>query len=283
MTSIEKALVVREPWIDLILSGQKTWEMRGQRPSYRGWLGLIRKGSGHVACIGRLVDVGQTLSEDEMVAAFGYHRIPEAMIRNGEVAKWTIPWKLADIHVLHQPVPYRHPNGAITLFSLDPNVSAAITAQLGELPLNEAIQPLPNIASPQPVSCPSPARPLAPKAEGKLFTSPLSHTTGSLLGEVEVTEANLKYNHFYLRSFLHHLPEDLVGGRDRSTPIMATVQADGMPPSSTDICPRHRFFRDRSWTRQFFANSDAEPGDTVSIHQLEPYHYKISLNKKARI
>ena len=29
MTPIVKALVIREPWIDLILSGAKAWEMRG--------------------------------------------------------------------------------------------------------------------------------------------------------------------------------------------------------------------------------------------------------------
>ena len=283
MITIEKALVIREPWIDLILSGQKTWEMRGQRPTYRGWLGLIRKGSGRVACIARLVDVGHALTEDEMIATFEKHRIPEAMIRSGEVAKWTTPWKLADIRALRQPIPYSHPNGAITLFSLDPTVSAAIVAQLGELTSAE-INPMPErITTATPAPRPAPTKPAILKAEAMPTTLSLLRTVGSLLGEVEVTEGNLKNNHFYLRSFLHHLPDDLVGGRDLATPVMATVGADGMPLTTTDICPSHHFFRDRSWTRQFFANSDAEPGDTVCVHQLAPYRYQVSLHKKARI
>ena len=223
------------------------------------------------------------LTEDEMVATFDKHRIPEPMIRGGEVAKWTTPWKLADIRVLRQPVPYSHPNGAITMFSLDPKVSAAIVAQLGELPsANPTPMPPPaTAAKPAPLILPVQSR--ITKAYAIPATPSLPGNPGTLLGEVEVTEGNLKNNHFYLRSFLHRLPDDLVGGRDLATPVMAAVEADGMRPTSTDICPRHRFFRDRSWTRQFFANSDAEPGDTVRVHQLAPYRYKVSLNKKARI
>src|SRR4051794_6850990 len=112
MLKVQKGLVIREPWIDLILSGEKTWEMRSQRPAYRGWIGLIRKGSGCVSGVARLSDVGQQLSPDEMIATQGKHRIPHAMIRSGEVAKWNIPWKLTDVRVLRTPVPYRHPNGA---------------------------------------------------------------------------------------------------------------------------------------------------------------------------
>lgn len=274
---IEKALVIREPWIDLILSGQKTWEMRGQRPSYRGWIGLIRKGSGRVSAIARLADVGHPLSEDEMVANFDKHRIPAAMIRSGEVAKWTTPWKLSDIRVLRQPVPYHHPNGAITLFGLEQDTSAAIMAQLGEVA--QAATATPSPAAQQPAPRGQPARPATPPApEAK----PAPMGPNALLGEIEVTEGNLKNNHFYLRTFLHHFPDALVGGRDLATPVLATVEADGMRPTSTDICPRHRFFRDRSWTRAFFDNTDAEPGDQVAVHELAPLRYKITLKKKGR-
>lgn len=210
MIIIEKALVIREPWIDLILSGQKSWEMRGQRPSFRGWLGLIRKGSGRVSCIARLVDVGHPLTDDEMVASFDMHRIPETMIRSGEVAKWTTPWKLADIRVLRQPVPYSHPNGAITLFSLDPKVSATIVAQLGDLAPDTA----PEAPGQPPLTEPAPkpsARAVPAVQSIKAVPTPtLAAVPGALLGEVEVTDGNLKHNHFYLRSFLHHLPEDLL-------------------------------------------------------------------------
>lgn len=275
---VEKGLVIREPWIDLILSGQKTWEMRSQAPSYRGWIGLIRKGSGCVSAIARLAEVGAPLSMAEMVATIDRHQIPERMIRSGEVAKWTTPWKLSDIRVLRRPVPYHHPNGAILLFTLDPEARAAIAAQLG------GDQPAPRQAPPA-VSIAPKAAPPAPvrAAEPREARLPTASATPGLLGEVEVTEGNLKNNHFYLRRFLDRFPEDLVGGRDRTPPRLAQVVAKGMSPTSTDICPTHRFFRDRSWTRAFFASADAEVDDVVQVHELGPSRYQVSLRKKARL
>lgn len=41
-----RALIIREPWIELILSGRKTWEIRGTATSVRGRIGLIRARSG---------------------------------------------------------------------------------------------------------------------------------------------------------------------------------------------------------------------------------------------
>lgn len=42
----DRALIVRQPWIDLILSGKKTWEMRGAKINVRGRIGLIEQGTG---------------------------------------------------------------------------------------------------------------------------------------------------------------------------------------------------------------------------------------------
>ena len=52
---ITKALIVAEPWIVHLLAGSKTWEMRSQGASHRGWFGLIQKGSGTVVGVARLV------------------------------------------------------------------------------------------------------------------------------------------------------------------------------------------------------------------------------------
>jgi ASCH domain len=40
-----KGLIIDEPWISLIVSGEKTWEMRSRNTNVRGRIGLIRKGS----------------------------------------------------------------------------------------------------------------------------------------------------------------------------------------------------------------------------------------------
>ncbi|MCU0731924.1 MAG: ASCH domain-containing protein [Hyphomonas sp.] len=279
MTPITKALIIDQPWIDLILSGAKTWEMRGTGASHRGWFGLIRKGSGQVVGVARLTGSGQPLSTEEMVATIDRHHIPEPMIRSGAVARWTIPWHLADARPLARPVPYRHPSGAVTWVNLEDSVSRAIAAQMDlpgqPEPVAQAVQQTvapprqtPTLEPPKAAvavpAMPSPARPLPPN---------------TMIGETTITAGNLKNSHFYLRGFLHHFPDTLIGGRDASPPDLARIEADGMPATRTDICPTHRFFRDRSWTRQFFAHHDAAPGDRVQVHQVAPRHYRVSLVK----
>jgi hypothetical protein len=51
-----KGLVIREPWIDMILDGAKTWELRTQRTTVRGEIALIRKGTGQIEGVAHLVD-----------------------------------------------------------------------------------------------------------------------------------------------------------------------------------------------------------------------------------
>jgi hypothetical protein len=60
-----KGLVISEPWISRILSGEKTWEMRFKVTSYRGPLAVIRKGSGTVSGMVDLVDCIPGQSEAE--------------------------------------------------------------------------------------------------------------------------------------------------------------------------------------------------------------------------
>ena len=40
------ALVVKKPWIDYLLNGSKTWEVRGSATKRRGWIHLAESGSG---------------------------------------------------------------------------------------------------------------------------------------------------------------------------------------------------------------------------------------------
>ena len=61
-------LLIRTPWIDLILGGSKTWEIRGTRTSKRGRIGLIQSGTGAVIGVADLVDVAGPLTLAELVA-----------------------------------------------------------------------------------------------------------------------------------------------------------------------------------------------------------------------
>jgi hypothetical protein len=50
-------LVIRSPWIDLILDGKKIWEIRGRRTHIRGKIGLIRGGSGTIVGVCNLIGI----------------------------------------------------------------------------------------------------------------------------------------------------------------------------------------------------------------------------------
>src|SRR4051812_33132729 len=116
---IGKGLIIADPWIGYLLNGTKNWEMRSTGASHRGWFALIRKGTGARYGVARLIEVGAPLSPAEVIATFEHHRIPDHMVRSGEVARWNTPWKLADVHRLIRPVPYQHKSGAVTWVDLD--------------------------------------------------------------------------------------------------------------------------------------------------------------------
>ena len=86
---LTKGLVIDDPWIGYILDGSKNWEMRSTSTTLRGWFALIRKGSGAVFGVARLVDCGAALTVSEMLSSTAHHQISDAMIRSGAVAKWT--------------------------------------------------------------------------------------------------------------------------------------------------------------------------------------------------
>lgn len=59
-----RALIIRSPYVEAILDGKKTWEIRGSRTSVRGPVGLIRSRSGKVFGMCDVVDcVGPLTSE----------------------------------------------------------------------------------------------------------------------------------------------------------------------------------------------------------------------------
>jgi hypothetical protein len=62
-----KGLLIKPPWTDMILAGQKTWELRGSGTVHRGEVALIQSGSGTVVGLTTLVDVLGPLSHAELL------------------------------------------------------------------------------------------------------------------------------------------------------------------------------------------------------------------------
>jgi len=117
-----KGLVIRAPWINLILSGKKTWEMRSRPTSIRGEIALIRAGSGLICGTATLAECLQACTPEQLRATIAYHAIPESGLAAATAKGWTTPWVLRDIRLLEPPVHYKHPFGAVTWVDLGSDV-----------------------------------------------------------------------------------------------------------------------------------------------------------------
>jgi hypothetical protein len=273
---ITKGLIIADPWIGYILDGSKTWEMRSSSTSFRGWFGLIRKGTGCVYGVARLVDVGSPLDPGEMLRTLEKHRIPADLIASGEVAKWNTPWAIADVRRLPKPVPYVHRSGAVTWVALDADVTRAVAAQAGDRTELEASTGVPCAGRTFEAS---PAETRGEKAPRGRRPSP----TNSGI-RIEIGEANLRNNHFYLRDHVHKFPDDVIGGSNKAKAAPREVVLDwgGPEPARTDIDGEDKkFFRARGWVGAFYKLHDAQAGDFVVIEPLDPYLYRVRLEKAA--
>ena len=105
-------LVVRRPWVDLIVDGVKTWELRGSATRIRGAIALIEAGTGTIVGTARLVGVEGPLTPAE-------YRAAGALLGNVGVEEGDLPyaqtyaWVLRGARRLPSPVPYDHPSGAV--------------------------------------------------------------------------------------------------------------------------------------------------------------------------
>lgn len=125
-----KALIIREPWIDEILAGRKTWELRSKPFRHRGEIALIRKGSGCVVGIAELTGCLPPLDEAAMRETFHLHRVPSHKIGDVLDKGWRVPWVLSNVRRLESPVPYVHRSGAVVTIDLDAQAEQAIRHQL---------------------------------------------------------------------------------------------------------------------------------------------------------
>lgn len=103
------ALIIKKPWIDLILSGKKVWEIRGCLTNKRGTIELIQSGSGLIIGCCELIDC---IKLDLKV----YKKaIDKHCIKNVETLpyKSTYAWVITNPVRYEKPKPYKHPNGAV--------------------------------------------------------------------------------------------------------------------------------------------------------------------------
>lgn len=110
-----KALIIKKPWIEYILNGQKTWEIRGCNTKIRGRIELIESGSGKIIGSCEIYDSKQ-LSLQDYQSNTSKHKIKDT--KSLPYTK-TYAWLIRDAERYKEPKPYKHPQGAIIWVNLN--------------------------------------------------------------------------------------------------------------------------------------------------------------------
>ena len=118
------ATIIAEPWIDMILDGYKTWEIRSKNTPKRGLIGLIRKGSKTVVATAKISDVIKITPTIARANAkhMGF-TIKDALTCVGYNA-----WVLEDVIPLRKPIPYVH-TSQVTWVTLDEPTTKMVLAE----------------------------------------------------------------------------------------------------------------------------------------------------------
>ena len=111
-----KGLIIRDPWITKILNGEKVWEIRGSITKIRGTIALIKSGSGLIYGTVELTDCipCPPLRFKEHADK---HRIEDESKAFRYKSTWA--WKVKNPIRYPEPIPYKHPQGAVIWVNLD--------------------------------------------------------------------------------------------------------------------------------------------------------------------
>ena len=113
--STKKLLVVKNPWLDLILSGAKTWEIRNAQTKQRGKIHLALSGAG-CRIVGQChITDSLAIDKSTLQRTFLKHRIKDlALITYRRPHAWV----LSKARRYKKPFAYSHPQGPIKWVNL---------------------------------------------------------------------------------------------------------------------------------------------------------------------
>lgn len=102
-------LIIRQPYIGDILTGDKLWELRTANTNRRGLIYLIESGSGLIKGFTELKD-SIRLDKELYDSSFDKHRVAIPY----EDCRWNqYAWVMQDTHKFLHPYKYQHPRGAV--------------------------------------------------------------------------------------------------------------------------------------------------------------------------
>ena len=131
---VQKGLTVQQPWLDSILDGKKTWEIRGATTYHRGWVALAEsgknaeKGVRMIKGVAYLEDVRGPLTEQEIQNNTRKHKIPKAFLDFYQGVRYKKPyaWVLSRVHRLDVPIPVQAKQGQMGWFTLPEQAQKAV-------------------------------------------------------------------------------------------------------------------------------------------------------------
>lgn len=107
---MNRALIIKKEYLDKILSGEKTWEMRSRATKICEKIGLIESGSGLIVgecwLLGSLSPIEKEFS---YFATKKFHCVNDFSL----LKKWKHPWLIDLAKRYDNPIPYKHPKGAV--------------------------------------------------------------------------------------------------------------------------------------------------------------------------
>lgn len=124
-TKISRGLVIRQPWVDHILRGEKRWELRSRSTTIRGPIALIQSGTGLVVGTASLDDVLGPLLPGQFERATEKGHVVGTELQAVAYPK-LYAWVLSGARPLPHPLPYDHPQGAVIWVRLSETVQKGL-------------------------------------------------------------------------------------------------------------------------------------------------------------
>ncbi|HRP63066.1 MAG TPA: ASCH domain-containing protein [Phycisphaerales bacterium] len=125
-------------------------------------------------------------------------------------------------------------------------------------------------------------QPVAQTGGGRSGTSRGSATAGASSFFIEITPGNIRNGSLYLTGVLDRFPEWAIGGPNKAeaaTPM--TLMLHEGPRVETDIVGPRKLLRTRIW-RSWFARHGAQPGDRVVFTPMDEATYFVGLTRPRR-
>lgn len=114
MTSV---LIVKKPWIDLIVSGDKTMEVRGGRTKKVGQtIMLMASKTDYIIATAKIVDCIGPMDKELFETYRPFHKSTDC----NPPYETTYGWLLADVQRLDEPIYHKRKHGSIVFSIYDP-------------------------------------------------------------------------------------------------------------------------------------------------------------------